>query len=507
MIDGRILVGEHLAAADVDGGILQNGRSVAGDGVAVAVDLTAVDIDDNARLRVALRRAENGNRRRRAGDLAAVDVQNLLTVSGAAIRLGLALHVHTVVAGDLGAVLNGDAGLDAVLTAGNRELHTVCLALHRQVLQRGGVGAAADIQRTVSRTRVGILDRTVLDRPSVDLEVHGILTRAGHGVAAQIDGNILYRRFHIVGAQLIGTQIDVAQHIDGLVRLNGINSRLQRLVLDITDLRNVSACLDAVGAVSVLHGDEALRAVLRGNRAGERTAGDGRLRASLGRSAGNAPSDIQVTTVDRQRGSHAAGDIHHDLAGELGIAADLGLANGFALFPSIRPQLTLDLAAGDVGLEPVLDRRVVAGNRTAGDMQHTQCTVLNGDEVILRKRAALNGQRTPLVTIAVADQGAADHGTGRICLLVAGVVDHGTAFDGHRALVADDVVGGLTHSTSVITLDGTGLSRAGVLNGDRTKVVQRSLSRTGAAAQGLAVQVESQILLLCDLDILVYVSQ
>ena len=150
---------------------------------------------------------------------------------------------------------------------------------------------------------------------------------------------------------------------------------------------------------------------------------------------------------------------------------------------------------------------MVAGNRTAGDMQHTQCTVLNGDEVILRKRAALNGQRTPLVTIAVADQGAADHGTGRICLLVAGVVDHGTAFDGHRALVADDVVGGLTHSTSVITLDGTGLSRAGVLNGDRTKVVQRSLSRTGAAAQGLAVQVESQILLLCDLDILSHILQ
>ena len=508
MIDGRILVGEHLAAADVDGGILQNGRSVAGDGVAVAVDLTAVDIDDNARLRVALRRAENGNRRRRAGDLAAVDVQDLLTVSGAAPGLGLALHVHAVVAGDLGAVLNGDAGLDAVLTAGNRELHTVCLALHRQVLQSGGVGAAADIQRTVSRTRVGIPDRTVLDRPSVDLEVHGILARAGHGVAVQIDGNILYRRFHIVGAQLVGTQIDIAQHIDGLVRLNGINSRLQRLVLDIADLRSVSARLDAESTVTVVFGNEALRAVLRGNRAGERTAGDSRLRAGFGRSAGNAPvSDIQITTVDRQRGSHFAGDIHHDLAGELGIAADRGLANGFALFPSIRPQLAVDLAAGDVGLEPVLDRGVVAGDLTAGDMQHTQCTILNGDEVILRKRAALNSQRTPLVTIAVADQGAADHGTGRIRLPVAGVVDHGTAFDGHRALIADDVVGGLTHNTSVITLDGTGLGRAGILNGDRTIVGQRSLSRTGAAAQGLAVQVESQILLLCDLDILSHILQ
>ena len=149
---------------------------------------------------------------------------------------------------------------------------------------------------------------------------------------------------------------------------------------------------------------------------------------------------------------------------------------------------------------------MVTGDRTARDIQRAQRAILDGDKVLLLKRTTGDIQRGSGV-IAVADQGAADHGTGRIRLPIAGVVAHGTAFDGHCALVVDDVVGGLTRNTLVITLDGTGLRCAGVPNGDRTKVAQRSLSRTGATVQGLAVQVEGQILACCDLDILVYVSQ
>ena len=138
MIDSGVLSRDHFAAADIDGGVLPQSSAIASDSKAFTVNLAAVDVDSNAGLRVVCTRAENGNGRGLTSDLAAVDIQDLLTVSNLVIRFGLSFHVHTVlVAGDLGSVLDSNTGHDVVKTAGDLDVHAVCRALHRQTLQRG----------------------------------------------------------------------------------------------------------------------------------------------------------------------------------------------------------------------------------------------------------------------------------------------------------------------------------------------------------------------------------
>ena len=77
-------------------------------------------------------------------------------------------------------------------------------------------------------------------------------------------------------------QRDIRQQTHGGAALGGIsngrvNGRLQRLVLDVVNLGNVNAFLDAVGAVRVGGGDITGGAVFFLDRAGERTAGDSDL--------------------------------------------------------------------------------------------------------------------------------------------------------------------------------------------------------------------------------------
>ena len=129
--------------------------------------------------------------------------------------------------------------------------------------------------------------------------------------------------------------------------------------------------------------------------------------------------------------------------------------------------------------------------RTAGQVECTAID-LDHDEVILGKRAAGDGQLRPCLdaVIAHAHQGRA------IPLLVAAVVLDGAAFELQESVCAlnvDDIVGAVAGVLrGILTHDGTGLSRAAVLDGDAARNGQRGLARHSAAVEGVAVQVEGQ---------------
>ena len=71
----------------------------------------------------------------------------------------------------------------------------------------------------------------------------------------------------------------------------------------------------------------------------------------------------------------------------------------------IRPQLAVDFAAGDGGIEPVLDCGVIRGDRTAGDIQLTKRAVLDRDKVLLFNLAAADIQRAAQVVVTIARSG------------------------------------------------------------------------------------------------------
>ena len=140
------------------------------------------------------------------------------------------------------------------------------------------------------------------------------------------------------------------------------------------------------------------------------------------------------------------------------------MTDRLTLLVCIRPQLAVDFAAGDGGLEPVLDCGVIRGDRTAGDIQLTKRAVLDRDKVLLFKLAAADIQRAAQVVVTIADQRRTNHRAGGVRLPVAGVVGNNRLLDRHRADVADDVVGRFANRAIVVTLDRAGLGRGAVGN-------------------------------------------
>ena len=87
------------------------------------------------------------------------------------------------------------------------------------------------------------------------------------GVAVQVERDLLRRSN---GNIFCG----VSQQLDGLALCSQTDRIVQRLVLLATNLGNIAALLDAIGAIRVLGGNEAIGAVAFGNALIKRTAGD-----------------------------------------------------------------------------------------------------------------------------------------------------------------------------------------------------------------------------------------
>ena len=123
-----------------------------------------------------------------------------------------------------------------------------------------------------------------------------------------------------------------------------------------------------------------------------------------------------------------------------------------------------------------------------------QCTAihLDGNEVVLRERTALNGQggvRAHVVVVAQTDQGRALPAGGSAVVLDVAALKLQEAI---LALNVDDIVGadaGVLRG--ILTHDGTGLRLAAVLDGDRAVIhLQCGCGLDRAAVQSEAVQVE-----------------
>ena len=186
-------------------------------------------------------------------------------------RVGLAVTLAAVAGDD--SVIGGDQrclGPDLNLRAGRRTGDHRALAALERAGVHGQAGVVADCHGHVARGLDGADTARALNvRRAVDEQRR---TRGRNVVANQIE---VYRLASGEHGSL--RQRDIRQQTHGGAALGRIDSRLQRLVLDVVNLGNVNAFLDAVGAVRVGGGDITGGAVFFLDRAGERTAGDGDL--------------------------------------------------------------------------------------------------------------------------------------------------------------------------------------------------------------------------------------
>lgn len=113
------------------------------------------------------------------------------------------------------------------------------LVIYGAVASDGHLGAIRDGQ-----DRVGIIAPDVF--------------RVLDGLAVQIQRDVL------VDGQL-GVLLNIRQQSNGLALCSQTNRISQRLLLLAADLGNIDALLDAIGAIRVLGGDEAIGAVAIGN--------------------------------------------------------------------------------------------------------------------------------------------------------------------------------------------------------------------------------------------------
>ena len=160
----------------------------------------------------------------------------------------------------------------------------------------------------------------------------------------------------------------------------------------------------------------------------------------------------------------------------------------------VRPgrHCAVDRAALDGSSVPVLNGVAVSGVQRAAVQEQIAAIDLDHDEVVLRKRAALDIQAGVLGDTVIAHA----HQRGSLAGRITAVVRDDAALEGEpaAALNVDDIVGadaGVLRG--VLTHDRAGLLRAAVLDrhacGDR----QCGLAFAGAAVEGMTVQVKGQI--------------
>ena len=160
----------------------------------------------------------------------------------------------------------------------------------------------------------------------------------------------------------------------------------------------------------------------------------------------------------------------------------------------VRPgrHCAVDRAALDGSSVPVLNGVAVGGVQRAAVQEQIAAIDLDHDEVVLRKRAALDIQAGVLGDTVIAHA----HQRRALPIRVAAVVLDDAALEGEPAVAlnVDDIVGGNTGVLrSILTHDGTGLTFAAVLDGHAGRNGQRGLALLGAAVQGVTVQVKGQI--------------
>lgn len=129
------------------------------------------------------------------------------------------------------------------------------------------------------------------------------------------------------------------------------------------------------------------------NLIGERAARNRDSSICRSRCAGHAPfGNIQLTTLDLQGRRIGARNVHINRAGELGVAANDGLANGTRFGIRIRPEITArQVAAQNLSLVPVLNNSLLAGQRAAVEGELAIAVVLDRNEVLLLERATVKG--------------------------------------------------------------------------------------------------------------------
>ena len=174
-----------------------------------------------------------------------------------------------------------------------------------------------------------------------------------------------------------------------------------------------------------------------------------------------------------------------------GAAADRQIAVGTA---AVRPgrDVAVDRAALDGSSFPVLNGVAVGRIQRTAVQEQIAAIDLDHDEVVLGKRAALDIQAGVLGDTVVA------HAHQRRALPACGatVVGHVAALEGEPAVALNinDIVGAdVGVLCGILALDGAGLIRAAVLDGDTSRNGQCRLALASAAVKGMAVQVERDI--------------
>ena len=161
---------------------------------------------------------------------------------------------------------------------------------------------------------------------------------------------------------------------------------------------------------------------------------------------------------------------------------------------AVRPgrHCAVDRAALDGGPVPVLNGVAIGGVQRAAVQEQIAAIDLDHDEVVLRKRAALDIQAGVLGDAVIAHA----HQRRALPRRVAAVVLDDAALEGEPAVAlnVDDIVGGNTGVLrSILTHDGTGLRRAAVLDGHACGDRQCGLAFAGAAVEGMTVQVKRHV--------------
>ena len=329
----------------------------------------------------------------------------------------------------------------------------------------------------------------------VDLERGAIRISAGVGpsVAVQVDGEAL------TAGVLLRAGGVVTQQIERLTRRNSsVECLVHGVVGGFADLGKVGLG-NTERTVTVLS-DRRIFGHILGGVLLKRTAGD--LNGGLGGVSGSSQTIVigigAQRTIDGAAGDADLGHlalgaavVHREHVTVDGAAADRQIA---VVPAAVRPgrHCAVDRAALDGSSVPVLNGVAIGGVQRAAVQEQIAAIDLDHDEVVLRKRAALDIQAGILCNAVIADTHQRCSLAGRITA----VVRDDAALEGEpaAALNVDDIVGADAGVLcGILAHDRAGLPLAGVLDrhacGDR----QCGLAFAGAAVEGMTVQVKGQI--------------
>ena len=336
----------------------------------------------------------------------------------------------------------------------------------------------------------------------VDLERGAIRISAGVGpsVAVQVDGEAL------TAGVLLRAGGVVTQQIERLTRRNSsVECLVHGVVGGFADLGKVGLG-NTERTVTVLS-DRRIFGHILGGVLLKRTAGD--LNGGLGGVSGSSQTIVigigAQRTIDGAAGDADLGHlalgaavVHREHVTVDGAAADRQIA---VVPAAVRPgrHCAVDRAALDGSSVPVLNGVAIGGVQRAAVQDQIAAIDLDGNEVVLLKRAAIDSQFGDRVHVSVVAD--ADEGRALAAIGVAAVVLDVAAFEGQQAfaLNVDNIVGGNAGVLrGILTHNGTGLCLAAVLDGHAGHTVhavlngQCGLALLGAAVQSEAVQVEGQ---------------